>query len=343
MTVQKLFETDLDLLSESWHASLRSRNLARSTITNYLASVRMLDEFLTAKGMPRSVANIKREHIEMFLADILETRTPSTANSRYVALKQFWMWLLEEGEVAQSPLRNIKQVKVGVPIIPTLSLEEIKTLLNVCKRDKSFLGMRDHALLRLYATTGARRSEIVNLALDQDAYYLRRKQLSQSLNSHAPNVEMPSGYIDFDHKQVVIIANKSNRPRVTNVDPDTMLAIRRYIRARSNHRRFDLPWLWLSNSGRKRYRESGRLTAGGVNQILDRRAEQAGLRHISPHVFRHSWVHHSLAKGLGEGNVAEIAGWSPSSAAAMLARYGAVHRRERALDADREFGIGGDL
>lgn len=343
MTTQKLFEADLDLLCESWESHLRSRNLAPGTISNYLASIGMFDKFLASKGMPRSVTNIRREHIEAFIADILDRRSPATASIRYVILKLFWVWLIEEGEVKESPVRNIKRPKAGVPVIPTLSMEELKTLLNSCKRDKRFLGLRDHALLRLYASTGARRSEIVDLALDQDLYELRQRQLYENQRSTARNTEMPSGYVDFDRKKVVIIKNKSNRPRLANVDPDTMLAIRRYIRARSKHRRFELPWLWLSNSGRKKYGESGRLTAGGVNHVLDRRVEQAGLRHISPHVFRHSWVHHSLAKGIGEGNVAEIAGWSPSSAASMLARYGAVHRRERALDADREFGIGSDL
>ena len=98
MTIQKLFDADLDLLSESWHAHLRSRNFARSTVANYLASVRLLDEFLASKGMPRAVAHITREHIEMFIADILDRRSPATAAARYVSLKQFWAWLLATGD-----------------------------------------------------------------------------------------------------------------------------------------------------------------------------------------------------------------------------------------------------
>lgn len=213
----------------------------------------------------------------------------------------------------------------------------------MCKKDNSFRGKRDHALLRLYMSTGARRSELCNLAIDEGGFSLIERRRIEVPRTSGGNPERSSGYIDYDRKQIVLVNTKTKRPRILNIDPDTMRSIGRYVRERQKHTKSSLPWLWLSHSGRKRFSDSGRLTPGGVNQMLDRRLDEAGLPHIGPHSLRHSWVHHQLSGGMGEVNVAELAGWSPTSAHNMLARYGAVMRRDRALEADRDHGFGSRL
>lgn len=99
MTYLKYLETDLLLQSESWVTHLRNREHVESTIRNYAATVRMFDEFLASKGMPREVASIRREHVEAYIGELSATRKPATAAARFVSLQQFWKWLIEEGEV----------------------------------------------------------------------------------------------------------------------------------------------------------------------------------------------------------------------------------------------------
>jgi site-specific recombinase XerD len=59
--------------------------------------------------MPLLVANITREHVEEWLADILSRSRPGTAQTRYRGAKAFFDWALEEGEITASPMARAKR------------------------------------------------------------------------------------------------------------------------------------------------------------------------------------------------------------------------------------------
>lgn len=84
-------------------------------------------------------------------------------------------------------------------------------------------------------------------------------------------------------------------------------------------------WLWLSVVG-------NHLTVAGVAQLLKRTGEVAGVPGLRAHLFRRAWCHYSLAAGVDSLDVQTLAGWTTG---AQLARYGAVLRTQRALDAAR--------
>jgi integrase len=60
-------------------------------------------------------------------------------------------------------------------------------------------------------------------------------------------------------------------------------ALRRYLRARSQHPHAELANLGL---GKK-----GAVTVSGVAQLLERRAKEAGVQDVHPHRFRHTFAH----------------------------------------------------
>jgi integrase len=101
-------------------------------------------------------------------------------------------------------------------------------------------------------------------------------------------------------------------------------ALDKYLRVRGSHPHADTPWLWL---GRR-----GRLTDSGILQVVEKLGRAAGIRGLHPHVFRHTFAHNSLSRGMAEGDVAMIAGGKDR---AMLARYGRSAAAERAVAAFR--------
>lgn len=295
----------VDLLDglDEWDVVLRSTNRSPATRKVYGTAVRQFAQHLAEHGDPSTIDEIRPAHIRSYLVDVLDRTSASTAVTRWGGLLAFFKWATSERLCATDPMAEIDRPQRPELLIPVLTDEEIKAIFSTCGPD--FAGVRDIALMRFMLTTGCRRSEVAGILLDD---------------------------LDLKH-QTVRVMGKGSKERMVHVEDGTVLALNRYLRARRLHNKAaGEKRLWIG--------KLGPLTGTGIQQILQRRAELAGVTRANPHAWRHAFAHRWLAAGGTEGGLMSEAGWR---SAQMVRRYARSAAAERGRAEHSRLNIGGDL
>jgi site-specific recombinase XerD len=244
--------------------------------------------------------------VETYIGRYLADHKPAGAAVRYRALRRFFNWMVAEEIITTSPMLKMHQPSVPEEPVEIVTEQELLRLLKVTS-GKDFDSRRDHAIIRLFLDCGLRVGEMSGLRLED---------------------------IDLDVYEVVHVVGKGSRPRTVPFGAKTGTALDRYVRARAKHplaKKIDK--MWIGNRGVA-------MTDSGIAQMLRRRGAEAGVDHLHPHRFRHSFAHIWKAGGGDDDSLMRLAGWQSP---AMLRRYGSSAADERPVAAHRKFSPGDRL
>jgi site-specific recombinase XerD len=283
----------LDELAASWATFLEAERKAPGTVRVYASGVAAFIAWhrRAAPGLPVVTSSLDRKTAAAFLADVLGAgAAPATARARHAALRQFSAWLAAEGETETDPLLTLKPPKLDQARVDSISGGELDALIRACRAPAGaepwevFEALRDEAVIRLLADTGARAGELVALR---------------------------TADVDVRARIITIRRAKGGKQRLAAFSASTARAIDRYLRKRRAHKLAGTGALWLGTANRG-------WTYHACRGAIAKRAALAGVKGMHPHRLRHTAASAALDAGMSEGDVMAAFGWSSR---AMLDRY----------------------
>ncbi len=291
-------------LIRSWVLHLGAVAKSKTTIKLYDEVATGFAHWLENRGHP-GLLDVTRQDASAWLADMRDRGlAPNTVRNRWVVLRSLYGWLVDEEEIDRSPLERLTVPKPETPPPAVLSTDELARLFKVCA-GRDFKARRDYAILRLMAGTGLRIAEVA--AVD-------------------------GGDIDLPNRLLVVRHGKGDRVRVVRMDAESAAALDRYQRVRARHRLAHLKPFWIGHRGP--------FGTKGIRVMINRRADQAGIGHVTPHQLRHSWAHLFLSRGGNEGDLQVLGGWDGPT---VMRRYGSALAADRALAAADDVDVLGDV
>jgi integrase/recombinase XerD len=264
----RALEAFLEMMSAERGASPR-------TLEAYAGDLHDLGGHLSTRG--RGLVEARAEDLESYLASLAAAGlAASTAARRLSAMRRFYRFLHAERMRTDNPSSALEGPKRGRPLPKILSEAQVEALFAAAERVEGAQGARLRCLLEVLYAAGLRVSELT--ALPANALAAAQGEGARAL----------------------VIRGKGGRERLAPLTPAARAALAAY----GEHRASFLPedptrrakaerWLFPSRG------KEGRLTREAFALMLKDLARAAGLAPsaVSPHVLRHAFATHLLARG----------------------------------------------
>jgi site-specific recombinase XerD len=251
-------------LVEGFLLDCRTRNLSERTIGVYKNSLDMLGEYLgdcDAESITLSDLRGYSLHLQNrnkygagdhpWMEETEEKLSIWTVHGYLRPIKTLFRWCVDEGLLSADPAERLKLPLLPRGRVDRFTDEQIKTLLAAC-RDLSY---RNYAIAFLLLDSGLRRSELVNLNLD--------------------DVDLTTGVVTIRHGK----GDKWRQVRVGNACRKTLWV---YVNRHRDPSGGDVNAFFVSNRGK-------RLTGNAIGCLLTRLSNDLEFS-VYCHKFRHTFA-----------------------------------------------------
>ena len=275
----------MEFISQFLEMLLAERALSKNSILSYKRDLFDFRNYITQQKL--SELNIATENIRDWIEYLANNNLqPRSISRKLSTIKSYYEFLISESHTAFNPTLTVNLPKYQNKLPKILSIDEIKSLLEYCRQDKSPEGIRLNAMVHLLYASGLRVSELVSL------------KLSNILNNK----------ILGSVKKVFSVLGKGNKERIIVINEQAVSSITEYLAIRevfvNKAKPKSLIYLFPSSA------LAGYMTRQNFAILLKSAALYAGLnpKHISPHILRHSFATHLLEGGADLRVIQELLG-----------------------------------
>ena len=275
------------------------KNYSAHTIKAYSADLKEFSDFLLENYSEEDLTKVNYAQIRRWIVQLSESEISNrTINRKLSSLKSFYRFLLKTEQIEASPLIKHKALKTSKKVQIPFSENEIREVLENLNNSGEE-GLRDRFMIELFYSTGIRRSELINIKV-QD--------------------------LDLDGGMLKVLG-KRNKERYIPLINSVVTSGREYLVQRNQAQgALKTDFLFLTSGGDKIYESF-------VYRIINNYfSEVSGKLKKSPHILRHSFATHLLNQGANLNAVKELLGHSSLAATQVythnsIAELSKIHKQ----------------
>lgn len=246
------------------------KKLGNNTIDSYILDIIKFYEW----NNNSDITYMNKKQILEYISYLRSYLNEKSINRHISSLKGFYLYLVDNNIIRESPLEEIYSLKTKKTLPKYLSVEEVDRLLNI--NLKTPFDYRNKAMLEVMYATGLRVSELVGLCFSN---------------------------IDFENS-LIRVNGKGKKDRIVPLGEIAQYYLKIYINDyRSkllNKNNYD--FIFLNNHGKPISRQ-------GFNFILNNIRKEVKIdKDITPHTLRHSFATHLLERGADIRSIQEMLG-----------------------------------
>ncbi len=258
---------------DPWTTQLAEDSRSPRTITNYRRGVQhFLTWYQQSYGDPvfNPAAVLPKDFTDWkSFQQTVERALPATINQRVAAVRQYFGWLVETGQISRNPAARVKSLGLDDDDFKGMDEQEHRKFMRAVSADEN---LRDIAIIEVMAGAGLRISEALNLQVGD--LVLRERETEKN------------------YSYLVVREGKGMKRRSIPLSKSVKDALVAYLKTFPQASNPSAP-LWAGQRG-------ALSDPSAISRLVTYYARKAGLENIHPHTLRHTFAYRFLKQFPGD-------------------------------------------